>query len=210
MFVTVFHSSVFATETPVFTGEAAKIQTQLASLFDSSKKVNDLAPATRKAARDAIENSMDWEQVAKDCLGNKEWSKNSAANRSAYRDLLREVVVKTAFTRLDTFWDGATYKFTKIDVSGDKAQVVAKYTVKGDTLTLDYFLTKKADAWRIYDIAFEDLRYSENIREQITAFLKGKGFSNLLAKLKQRRDELNETKDVPAPKAEPAPMKKKS
>lgn len=182
-------SSTFA-ETS-FTGEAAKIKGQMEVLFDASRKVNAKG-AEQKTARAKIEDAMDWEQIAKDCLGNKEWAKNSASNRNAYRDLLKDVVMRTAFTRLDTFWDGATYHFTKIDVKGGKAVATAEYTVKGDTLTLDYFIAKKGSTWSIYDIAFEDIRYSENIREQITAFLKEKGFPNLLAKLKKRRDELAE------------------
>ncbi len=172
-----------------FTGEAAKIKEQMEVLFDASRKVNAKGPE-KSAAREKIEHAMDWDQVSKDCLGEKEWAKTSASNRAQYRDLLKDVIVRTAFTRLDTFWDGATYKFTKIEPKGNKAVATAEYSVKGDSLTLEYFLSKKGATWSIYDISFEDIRYSENIREQITAFLKEKGFSNLLAKLKKRRDEL--------------------
>jgi ABC-type transporter MlaC component len=54
-------------------------------------------------------------------------------------------------------------------------------------------LIKKEGAWKIYDIAFEDIHYSENIREQIQAFLsenKAKGFANLLEKLRKKKSEL--------------------
>lgn len=183
-----------------FSGEAQKIQEQLEKLFDASKQVNASGPE-RKAARDKIENAMEWEQVAKDCLGLKEWNKTSAANRNTYRDLLRDVVVKTAFTRLDKFWDGAKYSFTDIKVTGNKAQATAKYVVKGDDFSLDYYLMKKGNGWTIYDIAFEEIRYSENIREQITSFLKDKGFPNLIDKLKKRRQELDEGKTAKAPTA---------
>jgi phospholipid transport system substrate-binding protein len=196
-FAILFSSGLKAAEAPggkTYTGEAAKIKTQLETLFDASRNVNDAAPATKKTARQAIEDSMDWEQVAKECLGMKEWNKNTPANRNLYRDILQDVVVKTAYTRLDKFWDGATYQFTKIDVKGDKADVSAKYTVKGEHFSLDYYMLKKGATWKIYDVAFEDFRYSENIREQITAFLKDKGFPNLLDKLKKRREELTEVK----------------
>jgi phospholipid transport system substrate-binding protein len=185
----------FSAEAPggkTYTGEAFKIKTQLETLFDSSRKVNDSTPATRSAARQAIENAMEWDQIAKDCLGTKEWNKTPAASRNQYVTLLREVVVKTAYTRLDKFWDGASYQFTKIDVKGEKAQATAKYTVKGEHFSLDYYLVKKGANWEIYDVAFEDFRYSENIREQITAFLKDKGFPNLLDKLKKRKEELED------------------
>ncbi len=175
-----------------YTGESFKIKTQLEALFDASRKVNDATGGTRATARKAIEDSMEWEQIAKDCLGTKEWNKTPAASRTQYVGLLKDVVVKTAYTRLDKFWDGASYQFTKIDVKGDKAQATAKYTVKGENFSLDYYLMKKGAAWEIYDVAFEDFRYSENIREQITAFLKDKGFPNLLEKLKKRKEELED------------------
>lgn len=177
---------------PVYTGEAAKLKDHLEVLFDASRKINSANDAERKSARGKIETSMDWQEVAKDGLGAAEWSKTSAANRKAYTDLLQEVIVKTAYTRLDTFWDGAKYHFSKIDIKGNKAQATAIYDVKGEKFTLDYYLLKNGGKWLIYDIAFEDIRYSENIREQIKAFLKEKGFSSLLAKLKKRRDDLNE------------------
>ena len=182
-----------AAESPAFTGESAKLKTYLEGLFDASSKVNLPDAGARKAARDKIDTAMDWEQVAKDCLGGGDWAKASAVNRKTYQDLLRDVILKTSFTRLDTFWNGATYKFTKIDVKGNKAQATAVYTVKDDNFTLDYYLQKKGDEWKIYDIAFEDIRYSENIQEQIKSFLKEKGFTSLIAKLKKRRDELDES-----------------
>ncbi len=177
---------------PTYTGEAAKIKEHLEGLFDASRKVNSTNEAERKVARGQIEHSMNWPEVAKDGLGASEWGKTSVANRKAYTDLLQEIIVKTAYTRLDTFWDGAKYHFSKIDIKGPKAQATAIYKVKGESFTLDYFLSKTPKGWLIYDIAFEDIRYSENIREQIKAFLREKGFSSLLAKLKKRRDDLNE------------------
>ncbi len=187
-----FSLNAFAAETPkTFTGEAAKVQTHLELLFSASKEVNSEDPAKRAAARKQIQESMDWERVGKDCLGTAEWNKIPAKNRQAYLDLLQDVIVKTAYTRLDTFWDGAKYDFTKMDIKGNNLHSTAVYTVKDDSFTLDYFLTKKGGKWLIYDVAFEDIRYSENIREQIRAFLKEKGFPNLLAKLKERRDKLD-------------------
>ena len=49
-----------------------------------------------------------------------------------------------------------------------------------------------AEGLRIYDIAYEDIQYSKNIREQIDAFLKESNFASLLDKLRKRRDELGE------------------
>jgi ABC-type transporter MlaC component len=63
--------------------------------------------------------------------------------------------------------------------------------VKEDSFGLDYYLSKKGNQWLISDIAYEELKYSANIREQLDAFLKEKSFSDLLTKLRKRSEELD-------------------
>ena len=104
--------------------------------------------------------------------------------------LLKEVISLTAFTRLDKFWKGATYKFDKILISGDQADVVARFTANETDFFLEYYLQKKGGAWRIHDIAYDNERYSFNIREKIDSFLRENTFAKLLDSLRRRRDEL--------------------
>ncbi len=170
-----------------FTGEALVIKEQLDALFDASQKVNG---ATKADARKKIESALDWERVAKSCLGNAQWKKQSPASRNEFQALLKDVVVRTAYSRMDKFWDKTTYTFEKIDIKGSDAHVVSKFNAAGDVLLLEYFLTKKGSNWLIYDISFEDNRYSTNINEQLVAFLREKPFSHLLTNLKKRRDDL--------------------
>ncbi|MBY0369135.1 ABC transporter substrate-binding protein [bacterium] len=188
-----------------YTGEEAKLQTFMSEVFEASRKVNTEG-ADKTASREKIQKAMDWERVAKDCLGTSAWNKASAANRKSYKDLLEDVIIRTAYTRVDTFMTGATYEFKEIQVKGKDAHVQAVFKQGVDDFTLDYYLGKKGAGWQVYDIAFEDIRYSENIREQIKAFLSEKGFPSLLAKLKERRDKLVEDAKTPAA----APAKKAS
>ena len=100
------------------------------------------------------------------------------------------------------FWDGNTkYKFENIEIKGSTAKVPTKFFVKGEPFMLEYFFSKKGDQWLIYDISYEDVRYSTNISEQIDAFLKEGNFATLLDKLRKRRDELSEETAKPAKKA---------
>ncbi len=171
----------------VFTGEAAEVKREMEALFDASQKVNG---AEKAAAREKIETALDWDRVAKDCLGPVQWKKQPEKNKEEFRATLKEVIVKTAYSRMDKFWDNTTYQFSRIDVKGNAAHVTTKFNAAGDHIVLDYYLDRKGSKWFIHDISFEDLRYSENISEQITAFLKEKPFSQLIASLKKRRDEL--------------------
>jgi len=183
------------------TGATKEITSKLDDLFIASRKVN--APGDEKEkARGAIEKSMDWEKIATMCLGPKYAKKNAGKNLEDFKNLLKEVVIKTAYTRLDKFWDGNTkYKFENIEIKGNTAKVPTKFFVKGEPVVLEYFFSKKGDQWLIYDISYEDIRYSTNISEQIDAFLKDGNFATLLDKLRKRRDELSEETAKPAKKA---------
>lgn len=179
-----------------------EITSRLEELFQASRKVN--APGDEKQkARSFIENSMDWEKIAQMCLGPKHAKKNAGKNLDSFKNLLKEVVIKTAYTRLDKFWDGNTkYQFENIELKGNTARVPTKFFVKGEPALLEYYLTKKGDQWLIYDISYEEIRYSTNISEQIDAFLKEGNFASLLDKLKKRRDELAEETSKPKKGAE--------
>ena len=184
---------------PTFTGKALDIKKKMDGLFDQSKNVNHLEAKKRTEARNAIDTALDWDQISEDAVGSGAWKKVAAGNRSSFRDLLKDVIVRTAYTRLDKFWEGGTTtSYDKIDVQGSKALVSAKFFLKGEPFSLDYYFHSKGSKWLIYDISFEGERYSVNINEQIAAFLNEKPFAALLEKLKKRRAELME--DAPKPK----------
>jgi len=177
-----------------FSGDALKVKTELEGLFLASQKVNKAGELDK--ARGVIETGLDWERIAHDCLGNANWKKQTAANRDQFKSLLKKVISKTAYSRMDSFWtDSTTYKFQKIEVKGKNAVAKCKFNVKEDSVVLEYFLQKKDDKWVIYDIAYDDIRYSENISEQISAFLKEGKFAGLLDKLRKRLEELDNAKE---------------
>lgn len=174
-----------------------EITSQLENLFAASRKVNAMGEEKEKA-RLAIERSMDWDKIAKMCLGAKHAKKNAGKNLAEFTALLKEVVVKSAYTRLDKFWDSNTkYKFENIEINGGTAKIPTKFSVKGDPVLLEYYFSKKGNQWMIYDISYEDIRYSTNISDQIDAFLKDGNFATLLEKLRKRRDELIEETSKP-------------
>lgn len=174
-----------------FSKEQVAIKANLENLFKYSREVNDKNASVKSKARKIIGGSLDWKQVAKDCLGADEWNKQTAANRSNFENLLQDVVLKTAFQRLDKFWTAnTTYSFQSIEVTGDKSHVGVEFVIDDEEFLLDYYLQQKNKQWYIVDIAYEEMRYSENIREQINSFLKESDFNKLLGKLKKRRGEL--------------------
>lgn len=175
---------------PEYTGEQLQIKKRMDALFDASHKVN-AAGAEKQKSRSEIEAALDWDKVAQVCLGAANYKKQTPTNFGEFKRLLKDVVVHTAYSRLDKFWaDDTKYKLSKIEVKGTTAVVVSKFSVKGETFALEYFLNKKGGHWVVWDISYEGERYSVNINEQIDAFLKERSFAGLLEKLKKRREEL--------------------
>jgi len=187
---------------PEFTGKPLEIKKKLENLFELSKNVNHADAKKRAEARAAIDGALDWDKISEDAIGAGEWKKLSGGQRSSFRELLKDVIVRTAYTRLDKFWEGGTTStFDKIDMeAGNKAHVVAKFIVKNEPFLLDYYVHQKGAKWLVYDIAFEGERYSVNINEQISAFLNEKSFSVLMEKLKKRKAELIAEGDKPKKK----------
>jgi len=171
------------------TPEQEKIWSEMKALFEASKLVNSAKAAEKAQARAKIESALDWDKVAADCLG-KANVKKAGAKYGAFKNLLKEVMLKTAYSRMDKFWDGATYKLNKIDQKGGTAVLKAEFDVKSEPIYLEYFFNKKSK-WLISDISYEDMRYSVNINEQLDSFLKENPFPALLDKLKKRSAELD-------------------
>lgn len=174
-----------------YKGEALLIKKKLVELFEISKQVN--TAATKTKARAEIESALDWDKISELCLGKERAKKNAGKNFDEFKGLLKDVIIKTAYTRLDKFWKDTTYKVDSIEIKGNEAKSATKFFVKNEPFVLEYFLYKRAGKWIVYDISYEDLRYSININEQIDAFLKEKSFPGLIEKLKKRRAELDDT-----------------
>jgi len=164
-----------------------KLKSEIVALFDASRNVNGDGS---QAARRKIEASMDWDRVARDCLGPAEARRRAGKDFAAFRDLLKQVVTGTAYSRMESFWKDTTYEIDLVEIKGAEGHVRSKFTVKSEPFSLDYYLSRRGERWLIHDVAFEELRYSSNINEQIVAYLTEKSFTQLLASLRKRRDEL--------------------
>ena len=183
---------------PNWTGEAALLRKDLGILFDESRKVNSKDHSEKTKVRKLIDDWFDWEKIAEECLGPVQWKKQPAGNRESFLKLLKDVIQRTAYTRLDKFWQGAQYRIVEINLTGETGQVTAEFLKAGDLATLEYKMLKKKTKWLIGDLKFEGEQYSQNINQQITAFLRANSFAVFLDKLRKRRDEL--AADVRTPK----------
>jgi ABC-type transporter MlaC component len=179
-----------------FTGESLKIKQRLEKLFEYTKTV-DTTQKGHKRNRRKIEAAVDWNKIAIMCLGRAQWKKTKLSNRNEYASLLREIISLSAYSRMLDFWQGAKYEFHKIQINSNIARVIVLFSKNdnegnGDEYTFDYYLEKKKGQWFLYDLAYEELKYSETINDQIETFLEENSFAELLKRLHKRPDEVSE------------------
>lgn len=173
-----------------FTGESLVVKTWLDDLFKTSQKVNT-PKSDKNPNRVKILAALDWERIAKDCLGKKQWEKQ-VKKRDEFQSLLKDVIGNTAWGRLEEFWKNTNYQFKKIQIKGTDGVVDAQFVSGSDIVALTYFITKKGTRWYVYDISLEDLRYSEDIKEKLESFLSEKSFDELLKSLRKRLTDLKQ------------------
>jgi len=176
--------------------EEIALKKNLETLFGDSKNVNSSDKKLRMSSRTKIANLLDWDKVAVVALGEKRWKSQKSLNKSNFKNLLKEIILLTAYERLDKFWaDIKSYEITSIKITKNNAHVLSKFITKDNTYLLEYDMFRKSSKWYLDDIIFEGMKYSEIINEQIDEFLKENTFFELLNRLKKRKTELEKERN---------------
>ena len=182
-----FVSSAFRVHHLIALDDSDYVKQTIESLIAASKQILDTSDEGQ-ANRKKIEAALNWNAISEKCLGRDLWEKKKA---TPFPTLLREVVTKTAFSRIAKLWkEVKKFEIKSVTLAGTHAVVKARFVAK-QTFAITYYFGKKDGHWLIDDIAYDDLLYSENISEQINGFLKSHSFSQLLAKMKKRLPELD-------------------
>ncbi len=188
-------------------GQSTELKSQIEKLIISSqhlKPTPGVSDATDSQSKAIIESSLHWTEIARRCFDDPNAAKNSrkkrprkstydklsAKDRHEFETLLRQIVTQTAYGRLYKFWkDVSKYQVQKASANGDSGTVRVKFFVKPKPFVIDYDFRSVNGQWLIEDVVYdEDIRYSENIREQVQGYLEEKGhnFRSLISKLKER------------------------
>ena len=182
-----FVSSAFSVHHLIALDDSDYVKQTIEGLIAASKQIMDTSDEGQ-ANRRKIEAALNWNAISEKCLGRDLWEKKKA---TPFPTLLREVVTKTAFSRIAKLWkEVRKFEIKSVTLTGTHAIVKARFVAK-QTFAITYYFGKKDGHWLIDDIAYDDLLYSENISEQINGFLKSHSFSQLLAKMKKRLHELD-------------------
>lgn len=139
---------------------------------------------------DLIVPYADFEEMARWVVGRNAWNDASEANRKAFADALKNLVIRTYARSLLNYTD-QTIEFLPLrqPVEGKARTIVSSIIRDGGkgTLHLDYRLVRKGDDWRVYDIVIEGISLMQGYRAQFEDDVQQGGLEAALQKVRQQK-----------------------
>jgi len=147
-----------------------------------------------------VSRRFDFPEMAKRALG-PYWEKRGARERNDYVKLFTDVVETFYLDRMETY-AGEHTVYLRESRDGEYAEVATKsLAVKGDDLAVNYKLIRaRGGDWKIYDLVIDNVSVVNNYRAQFSRILTGGSFDQLLAKLRDaRQNQILARKSRPDP-----------
>lgn len=136
---------------------------------------------------------IDFGELAKRALGQKEWTKLDKKKQDDFsatmKGLLRASYAQKA---LGDGKNGTKFEYVGEKIAANEATVEARLVTKEDKFPVSYklFRADAKGAWRIYDVITDDVSLVGTYSDQFRKLIADKGFDGLLATLKTKRDQL--------------------
>lgn len=159
--------------------------------------------ATVEQLADVVEKFVDFEELSKRALGDKEWNGLTPAQRKDFTETMRGLL-RASYAQKAIGQGGAAVKYGEESVKGNEATVGTTISVKKDRIPVDYHLYKTKDGkgpWRVYDVVTDDVSLVETYHLQFRKLMHEQGFNGLLGTLKTKREQLEKSAKNP-PKAQ--------
>jgi phospholipid transport system substrate-binding protein len=162
------------------------------------KKDTELQALLKKASRNAKEmervksllnDSFDFELLAKKSLSAKDWSAQDEASQQKFVAEFQRMVRNSSAKRLELYRaDSTVYEPAKM--KGDsEARVTAHLWNKGKESVLEYKMSLVNGNWKAWDLVIDDLSTARNYKEQFGQILKTKSFAELIDIISKKADE---------------------
>lgn len=136
---------------------------------------------------------IDFGELAKRALGQKEWAKLDKKKQDDFsatmKGLLRASYAQKA---LGDGKSGAKFEYGGEKLEGNEATVAATLVTDKDKFPVSYKLYRgdpKA-SWKIYDVVTDDVSLVSTYSDQFRKLIAQKGFDGLLGSLKAKKEQL--------------------
>ena len=134
--------------------------------------------------------------MAKLSIGKENWSQFSTKQKAAFTNLFTEQFQSFYIDKLDLFSDEEVIFKPATVVKKKKVQVPTVLISKGKEYSILYKMSKTKTGWKIYDIVIEVVSLIHTYRSQHNHILKSGKVEDLLAKMRERKEEIKKNKEL--------------
>lgn len=138
-----------------------------------------------------LQQSVDFRELAARSLKGH-WEKQTPEAQEEFLSLLQRMLEANYATKLSGKQLGKDYSVEYLDekTRDDLAIVKTRIVIKKENKPVSYKLTKKGDAWIVFDIVIDDISLEETYRESYTAIIDDEGWDSLISRMKDKIKEL--------------------
>ena len=137
------------------------------------------------AKQEAVNAKVDFEALSSAALG-KNAAAVPAAERSWFRNTLKEIISRTVYPKAPGFLSGVKISYSKVEEKGGQATVASTVQNKADLTDVSYTLAQKGGEWKVVDVAISGLSWVDSIRDQVDTTVKNKKWAGLKALMNKR------------------------
>jgi phospholipid transport system substrate-binding protein len=160
-------------------------------LDDPALKAEDRRHERRAAVRKLAAEAFDVQETARRALG-PHWQQRSPAEREEFVQLFADLLEHTYISKIDLY-GGERLRFTDERIDGDNAIVRAKVTTRqGTEVPVEGRMHRKGDRWLIYDVTIENISLVNNYRSQFDRIIRTSSYAELVKRLRNRGEFLQE------------------
>lgn len=170
-------------------------------------------PARREKLRQMSNQYFDFNDMASSALG-YEWRKLTPTQRAEFVPVFATFIQDAYLSKLQDYSlqkireeaRTASINFTGEKFDGpDYAEVLSNIVLvdQKDPVHVNYLMHRTADGWRIYDLTILGISVIANYRNQFRRVINDRGYDQLVAELKIKRQQLQEYMDRPHPSQTP-------
>ncbi len=142
------------------------------------------------------DNAFGFSLMAKLSIGKEYWPEFNAKQRAEFTNLFTEQFQSFYIDKLDLFSDEEVVFKPATVVKKKKVQVPTILLSKGKEYSILYKMSNTKTGWKIYDIAIEGVSLVHTYRSQYNHILKDGKVEDLLAKMRERTEEIKEKKEL--------------
>lgn len=142
---------------------------------------------------EATNEIFDYIETSKRALGRK-WRSFKPEERKQFVDAFSQLLQNTYVSKVQgEFQDEEVVFLEQQKLSDTKALVKTHIISKGSPVAVDYRMILKKNKWRVYDVIVEGVSLVKNYRTQFNDILTKESPSQLIQRLNEKLDEIQNT-----------------